>query len=110
MITASEAFSLVEASNSTIDKMLKILDPKIRAAAEKGQRQLPVFEEGWWDSVPSMSNIKPSPKQDRLIAALANHGFSARLENHGGVYIPKGLADDDGNGPEYVNACIVIRW
>ena len=112
MITAQEALALVEQSDSTIQRIMEVLSPKIEDAASKGKRELQVYEEGWWGSEESFRThaVVPSAKQARLIEQLKKHGYHVEFGRISDGYVPRGLAEDDGSGPTYYNMGISIRW
>ena len=37
-------------------------------------------------------------------------GFVVELGMIGSAYVPKGLSDDFGDGPLFVNVCLTISW
>ena len=110
MITAQQARELALTSDSAIEKFLEKLEPKIVAAAEAGRRELAVYEEGLWCNSETFRPVAPTPPQTRLCEALNRFGFGASVVQHGDAYVPRGLADDIGEGPEYINHVILIRW
>jgi hypothetical protein len=108
MITAKEAKELYDASGAEVDQYIQYkLDKAIRDAATQGKQSLFHFVDGFevW------KNVDPTPLQKRIIAKLKELGFHAvwhRDTTH--VYVPAGLADDNGDGPKYSNYGIQIGW
>jgi hypothetical protein len=110
MITAAQARELAATSDSAIEKFLEKLEPKIAAAAEAGKREFAVYEEGLWSNAETYLRVTETPIQARLCAALNRFGFGASVVQHGDAYVPRGLADDAGEGPAHINHVILIRW
>lgn len=109
MITAKEAKDLYDQSGAEVDDYIKYkLESEIRTAATSGKRQ-------WFHLIGSnqkgFNPIQPTPLQNRIISKLTELGFSARwIDSHGTAYVPRGLADLEGNGPLHTNYGILIGW
>lgn len=108
MITAKEAKTLYDDSGAEVDAYLSTkIEPAIRKAATAGKRTMFHYldaEEVW-------KTVNPTPLQIRIIDKLRELGFHVafgRDESH--VYVPRGLADDEGNGPKYSNYGLTIGW
>lgn len=116
MITAKEALELTRVSETHIAKCMNVLDQNIREAAKDGIRVFRTSNttafggESLGGSLGPCEKISVTPFQQRVIDALQKNGFSARMEIYGERYVPRGLADDDGNGPIYQNYALTIRW
>ena len=106
MISAKEAKALYDASGAESDAMLATLEPYIIAAAKEGKQHCFVLigsEEAW-------KTIKVTPIQHQVCDKLNKLGFRVSISKHGSGYVPRGLADDDGNGPKYENYGYCIGW
>lgn len=93
---------------------MDVLDQNIREAAKDGNRVFrtsTAFDgESLGGSLGPHEKISVTPFQQRVIDALQKNGFSAKMEIYDEGYVPRGLADDDGNGPIYQNYALTIRW
>lgn len=76
MITAEEAKQLVEKSELSITKILKMFDEQVQYIANK------------WENI---------------------YWYKVAYERYGEAYVPRGLADDDGNGP-HSNYGLIVSW
>lgn len=110
MITAGELRKVVETSQRQVDETLAKIEPKLVEAAEAGEREYACYREVPWDAKSSYCAPEPTRLQQKLVDALKSFGYSAKVEMHGDAYVPRGLADDDGNGPMHQNHVLVVRW
>jgi hypothetical protein len=110
MITAKEAKEIQLASEANIQKYLTKVEVQIKECAELGLNRVALYNEGLYSSFPCGVPINTTPLQNRLITELQHVGFKAVFLKDGPSYIPKGLADDDGNGPIHNNWCVVVSW
>lgn len=108
MITAAEAKALYDDSGVEVAKYLQYkIEPEVKAAATSGKRT--VFH--YVGSCDMFTYPRPDPLQNRIIEKLRELGFTVQwLDSDGESYVPRGLADDDGNGPSYTNYGIQIAW
>lgn len=108
MITAAEVKTLYDQSGVEVDKYLsQKIEPEIKAAATSGNRT--VFH--FIGSRDVFTHPRPDPLQTRIIEKLRALGYTVHwLDSEGESYVPRGLADDDGNGPSYTNYGIRITW
>ena len=108
MITAAEAKTLYDQSGVEVDKYLHYkIEPEVKAAATSGNRT--VFH--FIGSRDVFTHPRPDPLQTRIIEKLRALGYTVQwLDSEGESYVPRGLADDDGNGPSYTNYGIRITW
>lgn len=108
MITAAEAKTLYDQSGVEVDKYLHYkIEPEVKAAATSGKRT--VFH--FIGSRDVFTHPRPDPLQTRIIEKLRELGYTVQwVETEGESYVPRGLADDDGNGPSHTNYGIVITW
>ncbi len=123
MITAAQAQKLSKRGAKDaeiVEDALELIAPKIEEAAKNGLQHLSL------STIPALSQLSglgvhsfildgsidsdSSRIRERLILALRSLGYEANLYPHGSPYVPRGLADDDGNGPRTQNYTIIIRW
>ena len=45
-----------------------------------------------------------------MIETLKDQGYVVSIEQDGASYVPRGMADDEGDGPEYTNYGFHIGW
>ncbi len=116
MITAAQALELVKRSDAEVEKCLALIGPAVEEAAKAGRRILPL------SSIMQLTNVEDvsfhaqrapgalTEFQTKLITALKGFGYMAALQPHGQPYVPRGLSDDEGNGPKYQHYTIIVRW
>ena len=109
MITAEQAKNLYDESGVEANSYLnKTIAPEIEKAAKAGKRSVFVHV----GSVPLYGFIK-TPKEQlhtSTMMKLDELGYKAIWVTDGASYVPPGLADDYGEGPEYINVGIHISW
>jgi hypothetical protein len=117
MITAAQARALVEASDLEIDLCLEQISPMIETFAKGGLRALPLnkvpkfaFDERFSKHHVVGTTITTTEFHTRLFEKLSSHGYFVKWESQAEPYVPRGLADDDGNGPLHQHFSIVVRW
>jgi len=115
MISAKEARGIVETSESVVAKYLDKIDTLVRHNAAEGKTSLFLYIEGLWaaEEVSSTYNKVATPIQVCVIRALKNLGYHAAYGSDSdpkAMYVPRGLANDDGSGPMYINCGITIKW
>lgn len=110
MITAQQAAEIAKAGDKEVDRILLLLEKEIEAKAKLGEREYKCYKHVSWEALGLYDEKKPSPLQERLITELKKYGFAADMRLDGESYVPRGLADDDGNGPEHWNSVLVIKW
>ena len=107
MIAAKEAKALYDASDAEAKGLMKSFEPKIIEAAKSGKRWVIVFI----DSHPTYETPHPTATQQRAIKMLEEFGYVSRwIPQYDDAYVPRGLADDNGDGPSYINCGIHIGW
>jgi hypothetical protein len=109
MITAKEAKELYDQSGQEVEDFLKHnVEQRVKKAAEGGKRQ--VFID--MGSVKQFEYLQHTitPLQQAVADKLKTLGYRAEIKLDGDYYVPRGLADDDGNGPAIQNYGIVISW
>ena len=107
MLSAKEAREIVENSDVEVLKSLKMFDEQIRYAAAQGKREY-FYRMGAVEMFLGMTALKPLTVS--VIAKLEALGYGVKYTFYGDSYVPRGLADDDGNGPEYTNYGIIVGW
>jgi hypothetical protein len=110
MLTAFEARKITEESDIKVDNILDQLDSLIRARARACKDTLSCYLPDTWYASTLREGIHPNDFQRKIMNKLADHGFKVKLARDGDPYVPKGLADNEGNGPIHYNWCIVIGW
>lgn len=109
MITANQAKQLYDESGAEVEQFLKCnVEQKVMDAAEGGKRQVFVF----LGSVELFRTLtaETTPLQQAAANKLQELGYRAEIRLDGDKYVPRGLADDDGNGPKIQNYGIQIGW
>jgi len=108
MITAAEAKTLYDDSGAEVDKYLQYkIEPEVKAAATSGKRM--VFH--CIGSRDVFTHPRPDALQARIIEKLRSLGYTVQwMASVGDSYVPRALADDDGNGPAYTDYGIQITW
>lgn len=113
-ITPAEARELVTTSEQNVARYLKRASEEIRKAAEAGKRSIDFYmndsNERLAFEVSSWNKPRPSTLQQLIIDNIRKKGFGCEFKASGEQYVPRGLADDDGNGPMHQNWNIVISW
>jgi hypothetical protein len=109
MITAKEAKELYDQSGQEVADYLKhSVEKKVKEAAEGGKRQ--VFID--MGSVRQFEYLQSTitPLQQAVADKLKELGYRVEIKLDGESYVPRGLADDNGNGPTIQNYGIQISW
>lgn len=109
MITAKEAKELYDQSGAEVEQFLKNeVEKRVTDAAKGGKRfvficlaTLKFYEH---------AQDKLTPLNKAVVERLVELGYRARVVLDGEPYVPRGLADDDGNGPKHQNYGIQIGW
>lgn len=118
MITAAEARQLVETSAAVVDKYVNAFEQQIRQHCQQGTRFVRASQvltttadyEKFSGSLGPFDQLKETPLQSAVIKEFIKLGYGAKMEIYGDKYVPRGLADDDGHGPEHQNYSLTIRW
>lgn len=109
MITAAQAKELYDQSGKEVADFLKFkVEPAVMEAAKAGKRHIAIFldSKGPFDRLDQA--IKPVHRS--VLAKLKELGYEASIAVYGDKYVPRGLADDVGNGPMYQNYGILVGW
>ena len=112
MITAYEARQLAIVGDSKIEAIMEKLDKEITHRAGLGQNEYVAYEHVPWNSHRTQFYQIPevTPIQAKIIQRLKDFGYDAEMDWDEKRYVPPGLADDDGHGPEHQNYVLRIRW
>jgi hypothetical protein len=109
MITAKEAKKLYDESGAEVDHFLKhTVEINVVSAAKSGKRYATVH----LGTVPQFEYLHQviTPLQHAVVDKLKELGYQAAIKLDGEQYVPRGWADDDGNGRTVQNYQIVISW
>ena len=108
MINAKEANVIYDRSGQEVKDYLKYkIEPCVVEAAKAGKKQVFVFV----NAIECHHFINISPLTKKVMEKLKELGYTVRYDKDlSHKYIPKGLMDDDGSGPEYVNHGYFIGW
>ena len=109
MITAKEAKQLYDESGAEVEQFLKNEVEKRVTDAAKGGKRFVFIHLG---SVKQFEYLDRTitPLQQAVADKLKTLGYRADIKLDGESYVPRGLADDDGNGPKIQNYGIQISW
>jgi hypothetical protein len=111
MFTAVEARKLTDQASGKYEKICEKIGLKVKELADAGKNEYAIYEEGFWGAMSIWEMRNPATEaQTLLMSLLRKYGYRVTLEPDGETYVPRGLADDDGDGPKHQNRCIVIRW
>lgn len=109
MITAQQAKALYDESGAEVQAFLRYhVEKQIKDAASGGKRSVTIHLGGLEYFHHLDQEI--TPLQKAVVDQLKVLGYTAKIETYGDSYVPRGLADDDGNGPQHRNYGIIIGW
>ena len=109
MITAAQAKKLYDESGAEVDNYLnKTIAPEIEKAAKAGKRSV-FIHVGSEQPYGSTKTLREQLHTSAMMK-LDELGYKVRWGTHGASYVPRGLADDYGEGPDYINVGIHISW
>jgi hypothetical protein len=109
MITAKEAKELYDQSGQEVADFLKHnVEQRVKKAAEGGKRDVFIH----LGSVAQFEYLDRTitPLQQAVADKLKTLGYRADIKLDRDKYVPRGLADDNGNGPTIQNYGIQISW
>ncbi len=108
-ISPSEARSRAANSIATAQMWLKGIENKIVEAADGGKNYIEIHLDAF-DT--TFGNIPPVPPVhiQKAIQLLKDMGYVVKYQGLGDLYVPRGLANDDGTGPMHRNYGLVIGW
>jgi hypothetical protein len=109
MIDAKQAKQLYDESGAEVTDFLKHqVEKKVTDAAKGGKRFVFIY----LDTIGPFDHVegKLTPLNRAVVEKLQELGYRARIVLDGERYVPRGLQDDDGNGPSHQNYGIQIGW
>lgn len=109
MITSKQAKELYDDSGYEVEQFLTYsVETEVMNAAKSGKRSVFIFlsSKGSFDHLDQLI----TPLQWAVVNKLKELGYTSRIDLDGDYYVPRGLADDDGNGPKHINYGIHIGW
>lgn len=109
MITAAEAKKLYDDSGVEIEKFLThTVQRPVLEAATRGERSVHIT----LGSVGPFEHVDQqiTPLYKGVLDKLAKLGYRCSIGIHGAPYVPRGLQDDDGNGPSHTNFGLNVHW
>ena len=109
MITAEQAKKLYDESGVEVANYLnKTIAPEIKKAAKAGKRSV-FIHVGSEPPYGSTKTLKEHLHSSTMMK-LTELGYKVKWGTDGDPYVPRGLADDYGEGPDYINVGIHISW
>lgn len=109
MITAKEAKELYDQSGAEVEQFLKHEVEKRVTDAAKGGKRFVFIDLGYVKQFEYLDRAI-TPLQQAVADKLKTLGYRADIKLDGDKYVPRGLADDDGNGPKIQNYGIQVSW
>lgn len=107
MITAKDALELYEKSGAEVQSLLdQKIHPFVEDAATRGKRTCNVHI----GSVELYRNMEPTATENAAVEKLKSMGYTVWIAKYGESYVPRGLQNDDGDGPKYRNYGFIIGW
>lgn len=107
ILTAQEAKKLYDESGAEVKKFLLTIEPHIIKEAKAGKLNT-FFLLG---SDVAYKIVTPTPLQSAIMTSLHNLGYRVQfVSKYGEAYKPRGLVDDDGDGPTHYNYGFSIYW
>lgn len=114
MITAQEARDLLAQADETVNFYLVKVDAIVKKALAANKRSAFLYVEDLWNAFDHFDAhyAEPSLSQAAVMRKLKTLGYGVTFgaDEEMEPYVPRGLADDDGNGPLYNNIGITIKW
>lgn len=110
MITQLEARELYDLTGKEVVEFLdNKVDPEVRRSAAAGARFTHIHL-GTKGPFEDLDNIVPVMYK-KAVLKLKDLGYrSARIELYGESYVPRGMADNHGDGPIHTNYGIYVAW
>lgn len=109
MITAKEAKELYDESGAEVAGFLKGSVEAIVIEAARGGKRVAYILLGSVGPYEYVDQVI-TPVEKAAVEKLKTLGYTAKIVKYGESYVPRGLADDDGNGPSHTNYGIQIGW
>lgn len=115
MITAHELREVQALNATAVNKYCEAIWIKLKAHADNSsKKELFLYIDGLWKAHEGykVPYVELSSIQGLIMKELTNRGcgvtFGKDPDDLG--YVPRGLADDCGEGPTYFNVGITVRW
>ena len=109
MINAKEAKALYDKSGHEVANYIKVkVEPVVIKAATDGKRK--VFIQLGATQFSSEMRADITSVHRGVALTLKELGYVVSIEQDGASYVPRGMADDDGDGPSYTNYGFHIGW
>lgn len=109
MITAKDAKQLYDKSGVEVENFLTHnVEKEVINAAKSGKRNVNIH----LGTLTAFEYVdgKTTPFNRAVVDKLKSLGYAVSIQKYGESYVPRGLADDDGNGPAHTNYGFVIGW
>ena len=110
MITAKEAKEIYDKSAIEVEvaNFMKLtVEQAVKSAAEGGKRLTIVYLGAATCHGPDTTTLE---KARAIVSRLRQLGYQANIRLYGDQYVPRGLQDDNGEGPAHRNYGIHISW
>ena len=109
MINAKEAKALYDKSGQEVADYLKhTVEPAVKKAATAGKRK--VYIQLGATQFSSEMSEEITHVHRGVVEKLKELDYVVSIAQDGESYVPRGLADDDGDGPSYTNYGFHISW
>lgn len=108
-ISARDAHARANQSEVAAQKWLKLIEPLIIKAADANEfsimHHLDTIDVSFGARLPDLE-----PKIKGAVSMLREMGYNVTYAVYGDRFVPRGLQDDDGNGPMYQSIGLKISW
>jgi hypothetical protein len=115
MITAQELREVQALNATAVNKHLGAIWVKLKVHADSSsKKELFLYVDGLWKAYEGyrVPYVEPSSIQGLIMKELTTRGYGVIFgkdpDDLG--YVPRGLANDYGEGPTYFNVGLTIRW
>lgn len=109
MITAAEAKKLYDESGKEIQDYISAnIEKQVINSAKSGKRSITV-NIGSLNSFQYVNDYL-TPLNKGVFTELKKLGYNVKVDKYGDKYVPRGLADENGNGPVHQNYGFIIGW
>lgn len=108
MISATEAKALYDASGKDVENWINCkVRTQVESSAKSGNRFVYIHI----DSIESYAPLpNPTSLEQAVMSKLISLGYVVKLTKYGDTYIPRGLSDDNGDGPTHINYGLCVGW
>jgi len=112
MITREQAKEKADSVGKVPDFIAKQIEQLIWKAAEEGKYEVFLYITDLWKGFDVYDCVSPTKLQKNVIKFLTGdpYNFTATFTSYGETYVPRGLANDDGDGPTYANWGILVKF